>query len=1107
MNSDKLRVAEIEENALARGIVSVGSYITKEFSLDESTVNVHKSEFDGIGPRYGMQPVPFHAVNSQDISPFIGPLRPSSLAYSVATNNTSFWQQRKFTYAIFASKITQYDSTNLLGRLGPSDVTYFAFGDMQFRNNNAILEPRGITLGYTADLVYQSDSQWFPRQSAKFDKGMVADLSRYTSGVFLDPVMNTFMMPRNSVTRRFITEPQKSWYKTASFSVSGVQNEYKNIVGFRNQFQNLSANPLDWCFNAGSRQVNMQKIPTESSSYTITVLGKQAANSNLQLYGRFSKTSLQLTTGANPNCQILPDVAVQYENLNANINAGSGTSTAGSSSASISRDLIFLFQSNNFQMQSSYNAFFLAKESPVCAIYQDHLCQMGQKTSFTGAGGSDALFSTNVQYFDPTAHYLSVTDQTNYLENGVPTSSGFSNFPSFTDAGSLNNDSTQPRTGGTSNYCLGVAGSGLLRANTTYELTFSIFDKSKNTSGNVAKAVKFRTGAIDFVALSVYRQANSGPAPLQTCNLNPDTSPLMPVILGSGYSLINTDSAQCIKSYPFLNHLEIRFYYRAIGTFDWLPTSKFDFAEFYYDPVTPTRWVCQSAIAALPGGVPGGIVDNSALTPDAYFDVAVFQGYVFWMSSYRMCWSNKNDVFTYPVLNSVNFPKGYAKGMIEHVYPGQSTQDSRLLIMTSEGIYAARFEGYLQEVSVRVDPFTSATFARPGSNFRLTFWTSNIPFSSRSCAIAKGVLYYWGPTGIFRDVGNELPDKSFSTHVEPFIFDLIDKSKADDIHAIYNDITKEVLWFFPPKKGSSDATKALVFNIQTESFFIFTFGNTIVDSSQILDVQLDRANNTDLMGQRLCLHVRDATDPTKPQQTVFFDSLCDSGDVRPLNIAFCSGVAVQGLNRRLTVTSAGVALPTTGNLTVNKQKGFVDSAMSLDNPDGIYQILGGNGTTFIDIAPINGSWTGFDFILGAISNVKNYFPVFWASEHGFNYKIVSDYYLPGGMQDWWRFVHCHQAYRVDDLLRSFSSQQVRLKFRTILGTDSSDRDVPLTNNSRGMCQAFSQINFTKQNHESQAISVELTSPSGLFCGSRWKLQYLAYHCLPQTQGALRTFEL
>jgi hypothetical protein len=347
-------------------------------------------------------------------------------------------------------------------------------------------------------------------------------------------------------------------------------------------------------------------------------------------------------------------------------------------------------------------------------------------------------------------------------------------------------------------------------------------------------------------------------------------------------------------------------------------------------------------------------------------------------------------------------------------------------------------------VSVRVDPNTSATFLRPGSNFRLTFWTSNLAFSSRAAVVARGVLYYWGPTGIYRDVGNELADKMFSLHIEPWVHTLYDTSRTDDIHSVYNDKTKEVIWFFPPKKtGSQVAQMALVYNTEFDSFFLFNLGSTIVDNSQILDVQLNRTNNNDTEGQRVALYVRDATNLALPQQMVFFDELCDSGDVRPANIAFVSAVAIQGANRRLTVAVTSGALPTSGKLTVNGYNGYADVALSSGNPDAIYDIVGGNGTSFIDIAPVGGSWVGNDFQIGTIGSVTNRFPITWEAAHGFVFSMLSDYLCLAGMRTWLRWMYCYQSFKVDTLARSTSPQQVRINFRTILGTGASVRDITL----------------------------------------------------------------
>jgi len=62
----------------------------------------------------------------------------------------------------------------------------------------------------------------------------------------------------------------------------------------------------------------------------------------------------------------------------------------------------------------------------------------------------------------------------------------------------------------------------------------------------------------------------------------------------------------------------------------------------------------------------------------------------------------------------------------------------------------------------------SQHFPVDGTDFRVDTWTSITAFSYRSAVVADGILYYWGFTGVYRDVGNEIPEK-ISYNLEPFI--------------------------------------------------------------------------------------------------------------------------------------------------------------------------------------------------------------------------------------------------------------------------------------------------------------------------------------------------
>jgi hypothetical protein len=1083
MSTSNTRSCELQGDDLNQGVKSSRANIGPRFGLDESTVNAHIGQYDGLGPRYGMQPVPYHS--SYLIDPNTGvttaKLQPQSLIYNEKAN-ASFQELRETIYAIYPIRLQQFDSQLSSATLTESGLTYFFITD---NSNFVALQPRLLTFGYTGYLYFTDEFTWISRHGKNFNRGLIAD-NVYSASDANAEILNTVRCSASN-TQRFLPATPPRYMKTAFSTISGIDNPYNNILGFAN-YQALTTAPNDWTFRGFSKEINYKNIQQNSAYYEVIVCGTQGTTLR-ELYKRFIYNSLAISTGSDATKYIAPDIALGFSTTNANITTAADTVISGTNAGAITQNTTFLFKNTNFKITSSYSVLFAAGPNPVGGIFQEWMHQRGS---------SSTTKPTSMQYFDPTEIYLQPQNQftASYAIDGTVTPTGFSAFPAYVSGVGLSTNAALARNGtATSHYSLGTENSGLLRANTVYELAFSIYDKGTNVESNVCTPVRFQTGTEDFVRLSVYRQQTTGARP----ELCPVAQSVLSPKLTAGYPFVADNSVP-----PLLSHYQIRFYYRAVGTFEWLPTGEFDYAQFYFDPTIKTFWICEGAIASLPGGQPGGFNDYSPLPKDKWFDVAFFQGYAFWMSPSALTYSNKNEPFTYPVSNSVTISKGYCKGMLEHVYPGQSVQDSRLLVFTSEAIYAGRFTGNFQQMQVRVSPDTSATFDKPGSDFDITFWTSNIAFSSRSATVARGVLYYWGPTGIYRDTGNELPDKSFSLQMEPLINQLYDNTRTDEIHAIYNDKSKEVVWFYPPRPtGSQSLTKGIAYNTVDDAFFLYDFGAMNIDASQLIDVQMNRTNNTDICGQRVALYVRSQSG--NAQEVVFFDDLCDSGDVKAEGVKMCTGVSVQGANRRLTSPNNVVLLPTSGTLTIANYNGYADVAESSGNPDGLYNIVGGNGVTYVDIAPINGSWTGFDFQIGAITDPGKCFPLAWEAEHGFTFNINSQYWAPFGMRFWGRWLYCYQSHKVNKLLRS-SGQTFVTSWKSILGTGSVPRTITLSDNSRGNFQVHSQIPFTQQNADGQAISFTLTTTSGKFCGSRWYMQYLGYDVTEMTKNNFKVWE-
>jgi len=252
------------------------------------------------------------------------------------------------------------------------------------------------------------------------------------------------------------------------------------------------------------------------------------------------------------------------------------------------------------------------------------------------------------------------------------------------------------------------------------------------------------------------------------------------------------------------------------------------------------------------------------------------------------------------------------------------------------------------------------------------------------------------------------------------------------------------------------------------------------------------------------LHCRDASDLTIPQRTVFFDELVDAGDVRVTKAYLVTAVATSGANRELTLAAGFTGtVPTSGALTISGAKAYRGNT---DAVDGIYAIVGGNGTSTIQISPIGGTWAGNDFTLGAIGASTNYFPVWVESVHGFALRAQSGYFAPMGWLFHGRWIYCQQLFKVDEMTRT-TGYQVKMEWLTTAGGATPGvRTLTLADNYRGNYRVHSQIPFTQQNAEGQGISTTWTTPSGLHNGGRWFVQYLSFNIVPMSSGENRRYE-
>ncbi len=689
------------------------------------------------------------------------------------------------------------------------------------------------------------------------------------------------------------------------------------------------------------------------------------------------------------------------------------------------------------------------------------------------------------------------------------------------------------RSGDTVGVALGAANSGILRANTIYEFAFSVYDKQLGVESNVGAPAKILTDTADFVALCIFADqvgggAVTGGAYKQRCINNGSSFGL---VLGSQEAYLRNSAA---NSTAVTNYIELRIYYRAFGAFEWLPALFIDAAEYFWSPNLKELMACTGAIAGTVGGQPGGFNDYSDLPDDTYNCVLVWKQRVFWLSQKTLLFSMTNNGFSYPVRNAAQIPQGQYKGAIVHNYPGQAEQDSRLIVFGSVEIYVGKFTGALSQMSVQVDPDNLATFFVDGSDFVLNSWTSITAFSYRSACVAMGILYYWGPQGIFRDDGRDTPTK-ISDVLEPNIFSFYAKQRTDDIHCTYSEQTKEITWYYfdndvyAAYDATVEQTKLLIYNTQTETFY---FGGTsaCIDASMKIN---SGSSTMDLVretgGDRTMIMARLGKAATGVQQPYFYDYRNRSGDLRYGLERLVNVIAtpVAG-TRRLTLPNGATGIAVGDYIATDQINAYTNdqdaaaAAIIVQDFVGKVTAVNTSGTNYIDVLMP----TNIDplFSAAATLNAITAFPIYVSKTimaatasagNAFPYQISSQYWCPSGLSynAFWLYVHLLfkiELIKAEGLDTSFG---FTLSHRTPVSLAFYDQAVVFgemvhgvwtsTLNSDGNQQMYVPLVGVDQ-MEGQGIKLKF---SGLHYAHRWVLQYLSAFANPQVYDFLKRFEV
>lgn len=1076
------------------GVVVSKRNISTRFTLNESSLNVSAGGYDGLGPRFGTAPLPVHAFVQTVSNNYQA--RSERTSEAAATGTFPHLVNRRRALGIINFETLLNDSL-----VASSRVRTYLFVS-QDSNNNLKVAHTGERDTTAIDPNYKFGG--YPQITSSYPTVLGGNFTREIPGgtlseglaaqddTFLDT--GTFNANRLALSAfwrlgqvdDFLDVGKAVNYASIAFiTVSGPTFELGQTLGTVARTKAPQGNsgtgndtPGDICLSlTGNPNDYYYSLNLNEPRVGLSFVGMRDGYPDWWIY--YEWTFDEATDFERKTSKSMEWNESHYSLSN------TGTARLRSSPNTTSDiNLIYIYD-NGFRHRCSYKWIGIAAgNKPYICIWRDDFQSTSIRAYGTASGATgyadnkiEFIDCSNLSYFRPTR---ATQDNSgvggNYLEDDVEVSTVWAKWPNY--------DSTTATTFlGTSGILLGGANSGILRANTNYEFTFSIFDKTTNYETNVGVGAKLRTGTDDFVALLFQKSYALG----GFANAS-----------RAGELVRSLSERFSERGLTNINFIEYRFYYREVGTFEWLPTNRISAVELIYTTKRNHFLLCADPVAGLPGGQPGGFIDYSPLQRDEYIQVVSFQNRAFWLSPRSLNFSLRNDLLSYPIRNAVPCPRGEFRGMIAHTYPGEAEQSSRLVIFGSQETYAGRFvTGAEIQQRVRIGPDDAATFPVDGTNFIVDAWTSTTSFSGRSAVVAEGVLYFWGPQGIYKDEGVSLPRK-ISDNLEPWIDSIFDANNTDKIHAVYSAQTDEVIWFYQPEavSGAEQASKALVLHTKTGMFYPWEFNDLVIDSAQNVDDVITDADHDGLSGSRIVVAVREPDGTIS--RSMFLDEITYACDMQERSMYMVQEVTHPSATTRRLIFATGPdsIASKTGTAIVQSYRKYTGDT---NTPDGIYTITA-SGSNYIEVERIDGS---NDFPAQTFAS-ENHFPVWIASEHSFTVRLQSQFWAPGGLRNWFRWLHCHTTFQVE-LLNDQPSGSYTLsnKYFSLQGTDNSATTFTLTDNSRGNCQVLDSIPFTKDNATGQAIKYEW---SYTHLGGRWSMQYIAFDCQNESLGNLKFWQ-
>jgi hypothetical protein len=464
----------------------------------------------------------------------------------------------------------------------------------------------------------------------------------------------------------------------------------------------------------------------------------------------------------------------------------------------------------------------------------------------------------------------------------------------------------------------------------------------------------------------------------------------------------------------------------------------------------------------------------------------MYKNRAFWFSDKAIVFSLQNSIFAYPANNTAAVPAGSLKGALVQAYYGQANQDARLVIFTTAGTFVGKFSGNPTQLPVQVSTTTVANFDLDGSDFEINPWTSVSAFSYRSAVVAEGILYMWGPSGIFKDDGVSFINR-ISMPIEPDIFGYFDPALTDSICTLYNDTTKEIYWFYPPKVADGYATHAIVYNTVRQSWLFAKFAGSIDHAQQIvINTSIPTA------GTRGVVYTRKSPADTV-QRAAYFDKNNYACDIFPSGELMVKSFTTPATGQRAFTLAAGYdatkfATIAVGDLIAVSQAAAYASTLVNGN-DFIGTVVSAAAGVITVNLP---SGVTFD-ASAAFSTNELYMPIWHFTKattgiNGFPYVLDTYYWAPGGLSYWAYWLHVHMMFKVAQLLPAATPLTFNFAFRTpISDYGEIGEDIAILNNSDNNFQVLHPLAVGNQNLEGQALKFTL---SGIQGAGGWMIQYL-----------------